>query len=253
MSTGAAAIREVHAEVIPLMAAARAALVAEQMNPVEKNDRAKAILDAIGTHGFRSANLTAVQVQAAETDRRNKLWAEYYAIKETESVSDLTTERRTYWHSSARKDLPDWQSYSHALYHVRTIEEENLGLEEPSRTHAALKERERSAAYQVGDALSFALESHEIELLRAIAHGRGGARRRFRVVRTLGGYPRPLRMIDAPVRAPFARFDFEWYATRAKTQTEIRLLLRMWATEYRAERREQGTVIVGDGFEVIAQ
>lgn len=253
----AASVREVPADVIPLLPAAREKVRDAKMNPVEKSDRLMAILNAISPDGcwpgsgFVLRNYTSEEERAAaEAARRKNLWAEYYAIKETELVSDLTEERRAYFLRDARKRLADWQPFAHAATIVRTIEVENLDLEAPSATRKCLDSRADEIAKDVCDALSYALEAHDLLFLTSFV-GRGGRRARFRIERNEAGWPRPVRLIDATVRGPRClRMGLQWYVEHAMTLTEIRRLLQIWATEATAVRRDGSTVMVGEGFEI---
>lgn len=232
---------EIREDVLPYMPEARAKVAAARLNTVEKRVRQIQLLDS---------SVMDWQMNQEEERRiaRRKIWAEYHALKETETVNDLTPERKEQLLKRAADLLPQidwaWAAYSE----VRAIEDENLCLEKPSRTQEILKERYEEKRKDAADYLSFTASPEDIHFLNTLSAKR--YRRCFRIIYPGSGC-RPLRDPSAFIDLPIGFREFkDLIEHKARTLADVKQLLSTWSTPFRVERRFGGSVVVTDRFEI---
>ncbi len=243
-------------EVAVLIPATMERIRAEGMNVVEKAHRAYRLLDQLVSPFrdkqnmfFRHNGETDEEYEARRVAHNNQVWADHSVLSALDKGCNLSPERADRCHASVLKDMPRLQEYSTAYELVKTIEEENLDLEKPSRTAEILKERLDEQEQGMSDYLGFALTAEQNALLNRL-HSPGGRYKepRFRLMRLV----RNRTVLGIPIRiGPVSyRVSFATILRHCLTQADVRAALTCWRVECRAERRDGVTVLLTEHHEI---
>ena len=249
----AAAVIPYEERIAALVPAALEQVLKEKLNPVEKSDLRRRLLDSIVELRVGELVRETAEEGASRRARNDDHWARIKALEQVGEVNDLTPERRTYLRARAVEhlgrlgfldrmadQLSDWESGD--------AEEEGATLKRAKRSA-------REALEEVSDYLSYALTDDEISHLKACySMWMRSRRRRYRAgVRSENGdyYTRPARLLSMPLNVPkLGRQEFSRLVESCDTQRDVVALFACWGVEARRERIDGVTVIVGGNAEV---
>lgn len=225
----------------------------EALNPVEKSDRWRGLLNSM-----ESPCITALMHETAEEGARRRAHndsrtARMRALEQVEQINDLTPERRTYLRARAVEQLARLGFLDRMAEQLS--EWEAGDAEEDSATLKRAKKQAREALEEVSDYLSYALTDSELSHLKACYSTwmRSHCQRYRASVRRETGdyYTRPARLLFVPLNVPkLGRQEFSRLVAYCHTQRDVMALFACWGVEARRERIGGATVIVGDNVEV---
>lgn len=234
----------------------------EQMNFAEK-------LEKLSDLKFRLTSDGQLMLNWIDFDRRGRtpeviaahrryVQAEV-AWLESNPGDDLTPERVAMYVEWAKKEMPHAQELRIAALWCKEVEDWHES--EPNKKSDTLLKIERKLSDRVDEIrrhLACALTLGQTELLAEINARTWRTKQRFRVQRTTAAYEelRCYRLIDFELRITkrfllFASFDR--VVSNAKTLSEVKAICGCWHTPFTVERRDGGSFVTGDGFEIIPQ
>lgn len=230
-------------ELEPFMEPARQYVRSLGYNRVEKRDARSLLLNRNLPSAFDSG--ITPEEKTARRNRWLENYARYEAFQELEKECHLTPERRAQLQQKAIEKRAAWARYAFAADLAANIESDR-GLEQ-SQTARLMAEFAKERLAEVAEPLAYALTQDDIELLHSINSSRRN--RRFRVIRTRGS--EEFTLPDVELKVPYCYANFVRIAEHARTLADLKQICAMWAAPCRVERREEGSVVIGDCFEIV--